>query len=141
MGRTLKQDHQVFSFPRNCMRLVKIKWVLMSHSSMRSCVLAASPTCVQVCHLLVFFLSFFAYSMIVTMLFTFLSLFFLLPVFQEYQQMTGKDVEKSICREMSGNLESGMVAVGVFTFSFNHCSVLRGSQKPVKQLNNSYQDD
>ncbi|XP_043959150.1 annexin A11-like [Gambusia affinis] len=32
-------------------------------------------------------------------------------VFQEYQQMTGKDVEKSICREMSGNLESGMVAV------------------------------
>uniref|UniRef100_A0A3P9N234 Annexin n=1 Tax=Poecilia reticulata TaxID=8081 RepID=A0A3P9N234_POERE len=32
-------------------------------------------------------------------------------VFKEYQQMTGKDVEKSICREMSGNLESGMVAV------------------------------
>ncbi|PWA21701.1 hypothetical protein CCH79_00003115 [Gambusia affinis] len=32
-------------------------------------------------------------------------------VFQEYQQMTGRDVEKSICREMSGNLESGMVAV------------------------------
>lgn len=34
--------------------------------------------------------------------------------------MTGRDVEKSVCREMSGNLESGMVAVGVFTFSFNH---------------------
>uniref|UniRef100_A0A672YW76 Annexin n=1 Tax=Sphaeramia orbicularis TaxID=375764 RepID=A0A672YW76_9TELE len=32
-------------------------------------------------------------------------------VFQEYQQMTGRDIEKSICREMSGNLESGMVAV------------------------------
>uniref|UniRef100_A0A3B5LJ47 Annexin n=1 Tax=Xiphophorus couchianus TaxID=32473 RepID=A0A3B5LJ47_9TELE len=32
-------------------------------------------------------------------------------VFQEYQQMTGRDVEKSICREMSGNLESGMVAI------------------------------
>ncbi|XP_035997784.1 annexin A4 [Fundulus heteroclitus] len=32
-------------------------------------------------------------------------------VFQEYQQMTGKDIEKSICSEMSGNLESGMVAV------------------------------
>ncbi|KAM4526745.1 annexin A4-like [Fundulus diaphanus] len=32
-------------------------------------------------------------------------------VFQEFQQMTGKDIEKSICSEMSGNLESGMVAV------------------------------
>lgn len=33
-------------------------------------------------------------------------------VFQEYQKMCGRDIEKSICREMSGNLESGMVAVG-----------------------------
>ncbi|XP_064170607.1 annexin A4-like isoform X1 [Anguilla rostrata] len=32
-------------------------------------------------------------------------------VFHEYQQMSGRDVEKSICREMSGDLESGMVAV------------------------------
>uniref|UniRef100_A0A3Q4BG69 Annexin n=1 Tax=Mola mola TaxID=94237 RepID=A0A3Q4BG69_MOLML len=32
-------------------------------------------------------------------------------VFQEYQRMCGRDIEKSICREMSGNLESGMVAV------------------------------
>lgn len=32
-------------------------------------------------------------------------------VFQEYQQMCGRDIEKSICREMSGDLESGMVAV------------------------------
>uniref|UniRef100_A0A8C9YGT8 Annexin n=1 Tax=Sander lucioperca TaxID=283035 RepID=A0A8C9YGT8_SANLU len=32
-------------------------------------------------------------------------------VFQEYQQMSGRDIEKSICREMSGNVESGMVAV------------------------------
>uniref|UniRef100_A0A671XGG2 Annexin n=1 Tax=Sparus aurata TaxID=8175 RepID=A0A671XGG2_SPAAU len=32
-------------------------------------------------------------------------------VFQEYQQMCGREIEKSICREMSGNLESGMVAV------------------------------
>uniref|UniRef100_H3CT93 Annexin n=1 Tax=Tetraodon nigroviridis TaxID=99883 RepID=H3CT93_TETNG len=32
-------------------------------------------------------------------------------VFQEYQQMCGRDVEKSICREMSGDLESGMLAV------------------------------
>uniref|UniRef100_A0A8C2ZFP7 Annexin n=1 Tax=Cyclopterus lumpus TaxID=8103 RepID=A0A8C2ZFP7_CYCLU len=31
-------------------------------------------------------------------------------VFQEYQQMCGRDIEKSICREMSGNVESGMVA-------------------------------
>ncbi|XP_028991095.1 annexin A4-like [Betta splendens] len=32
-------------------------------------------------------------------------------VFHEYQQMCGKDIEKSICREMSGHLEDGMVAV------------------------------
>uniref|UniRef100_A0A665X947 Annexin n=1 Tax=Echeneis naucrates TaxID=173247 RepID=A0A665X947_ECHNA len=32
-------------------------------------------------------------------------------VFQEYQQMCGRDIEKSICREMSGNVEDGMVAV------------------------------
>ncbi|KAM6916588.1 annexin A11a isoform 2-T2 [Xenentodon cancila] len=32
-------------------------------------------------------------------------------VFQEYQQMCGRDIEKSISREMSGDLESGMLAV------------------------------
>ncbi|XP_056616431.1 annexin A11a isoform X2 [Triplophysa dalaica] len=32
-------------------------------------------------------------------------------VFNEYQHMCGRDIEKSIDREMSGNLESGMVAV------------------------------
>ncbi|XP_051769617.1 annexin A11b [Ctenopharyngodon idella] len=32
-------------------------------------------------------------------------------VFHEYQQMCGRDIEKSICRETSGDLESGMVAV------------------------------
>ncbi|XP_030629298.1 annexin A11b [Chanos chanos] len=32
-------------------------------------------------------------------------------VFYEYQQMCGRDIEKSICREMSGDVESGMVAV------------------------------
>ncbi|CAB1414891.1 unnamed protein product [Pleuronectes platessa] len=32
-------------------------------------------------------------------------------VFQEYQQMCGRELEKSICREMSGNVEDGMVAV------------------------------
>uniref|UniRef100_A0AAR2IQH0 Annexin n=1 Tax=Pygocentrus nattereri TaxID=42514 RepID=A0AAR2IQH0_PYGNA len=32
-------------------------------------------------------------------------------VFHEYQQMCGKDIEKSICRELSGDLESGMLAV------------------------------
>ena len=26
--------------------------------------------------------------------------------------MTGRDIEKSICREMSGDLEQGMLAVG-----------------------------
>ena len=33
-------------------------------------------------------------------------------VFHEYQQMSGRDIEKSIEREMSGNLEGGMLAVG-----------------------------
>ncbi|XP_018552245.1 annexin A11a isoform X1 [Lates calcarifer] len=32
-------------------------------------------------------------------------------VFLEYQQMCGRDIEKSISREMSGDLESGMLAV------------------------------
>jgi len=37
---------------------------------------------------------------------------FLLAVFNEYQHMCGRDIEKSIDREMSGDLESGMLAVG-----------------------------
>ncbi|MCJ8738893.1 hypothetical protein PDJAM_G00040860 [Pangasius djambal] len=32
-------------------------------------------------------------------------------VFHEYQQMCGKDIEKSICSEMHGDLENGMLAV------------------------------
>lgn len=40
-------------------------------------------------------------------------------VFQEYQQMCGRDIEKSICREMSGNVESGMVAVGKSSTKFS----------------------
>ncbi|MFT7807173.1 annexin A11 [Arapaima gigas] len=32
-------------------------------------------------------------------------------VFHEYQQLCGKDIEKSICKEMSSNLENGMLAV------------------------------
>ncbi|EPY84604.1 annexin A11 [Camelus ferus] len=35
----------------------------------------------------------------------------LVAVFNEYQRMTGRDIEKSICREMSGDLEQGMLAV------------------------------
>ncbi|CDR08996.1 unnamed protein product [Oncorhynchus mykiss] len=34
-----------------------------------------------------------------------------LLVFHEYQQMCGRDIVKSICREMSGDVEDGMVAV------------------------------
>ncbi|XP_014883283.1 annexin A11a isoform X3 [Poecilia latipinna] len=34
-------------------------------------------------------------------------------VFYEYQKMCGRDIEKSISREMSGDLESGMLAVGL----------------------------
>uniref|UniRef100_A0A8C7Y8Y7 Annexin n=1 Tax=Oryzias sinensis TaxID=183150 RepID=A0A8C7Y8Y7_9TELE len=33
-------------------------------------------------------------------------------VFHEYQQMCGREIEKSICRETSGNLENGMVGAG-----------------------------
>uniref|UniRef100_A0A8C6UZA4 Annexin n=1 Tax=Neogobius melanostomus TaxID=47308 RepID=A0A8C6UZA4_9GOBI len=36
-------------------------------------------------------------------------------VFTEYQRMCGRDIEKSIDREMSGDLESGMLAVGKCT--------------------------
>ncbi|XP_041865667.1 annexin A11a isoform X2 [Melanotaenia boesemani] len=35
-------------------------------------------------------------------------------VFLEYQHMCGRDIEKSIVREMSGDLESGMLAVGLW---------------------------
>lgn len=38
-----------------------------------------------------------------------------LAVFNEYQHMCGRDIEKSIEREMSGDLESGMLAVGEFS--------------------------
>lgn len=39
--------------------------------------------------------------------------FLLLTVFSEYQRMCNRDIEKSICREMSGDLEKGMLAVGM----------------------------
>ncbi|XP_043845758.1 annexin A11-like [Dromiciops gliroides] len=35
----------------------------------------------------------------------------LTAVFNKYQRMTNRDIEKSICREMSGDLEQGMLAV------------------------------
>ncbi|XP_027714803.1 annexin A11 [Vombatus ursinus] len=35
----------------------------------------------------------------------------LTAVFNEYQRMTNRDIESSICREMSGDLEQGMLAV------------------------------
>lgn len=38
-------------------------------------------------------------------------------VFLEYQKMCGRDIEKSIDREMSGDLESGMLAVGKNTLA------------------------
>ncbi|XP_037127770.1 annexin A4-like isoform X2 [Syngnathus acus] len=39
------------------------------------------------------------------------SKYHLRAVFMEYQKMCGRDIEKSISREMSGDLESGMLAV------------------------------
>lgn len=35
-------------------------------------------------------------------------------VFEEYQKISGKDIEESIKREMSGNLEDVFLAIGVF---------------------------
>lgn len=101
---------------RNCTLPGKTKWELTSLSLMPSCVLAASLTCVQVCHFSILcavikFLFFFHLQIQQWASDTYLYLLFFL-VFQEYQRMCGRDIEKSICREMSGNLESGMVAVG-----------------------------
>uniref|UniRef100_A0A674BDQ9 Annexin n=1 Tax=Salmo trutta TaxID=8032 RepID=A0A674BDQ9_SALTR len=48
-------------------------------------------------------------------------------VFHEYQQMCGRDIVKSICREMSGDVEDGMVAVGKFR---NNHLALFGSEIP-----------
>lgn len=44
--------------------------------------------------------------------------------------MCGRDIEKSICREMSGNLESGMVAVGMFCLELYY-SALMSLRVPV----------
>lgn len=100
---------------RNCTRLGKIKWELMSPSLMPSCAPAASRTCGQVCHFYTPLLNMLIYSfknrdckhLVCGFLFLFSA-----SVFHEYQQMCGKEIEKSICRETSGNLEDGMVAVG-----------------------------
>lgn len=35
-------------------------------------------------------------------------------VFDEYRKVSGKDIEESIKREMSGNLEDVFLAIGVF---------------------------
>lgn len=51
--------------------------------------------------------------------------------------MCGRDIEKSICREMSGNLESGMVAVGMFCFELYY-STLMSSKVLAARLNISY---
>lgn len=41
------------------------------------------------------------------------NLSFPFAVFSEYQRMCNRDIESSICREMSGDLEMGMLAVGM----------------------------
>lgn len=51
--------------------------------------------------------------------------------------MCGRDIEKSICREMSGNLESGMVAVGMFCFEPYYSTIL-SFMVLVTRLNISY---
>lgn len=60
------------------------------------------------------------------------------PVFQEYQKMCGRDIEKSICREMSGNLETGMVAVGMFCFELCY-GTLMSFKVLVTRLNISFE--
>lgn len=37
-------------------------------------------------------------------------------MFDEYRKVSGKDIEESIKREMSGNLEDVFLAIGVFFF-------------------------
>lgn len=44
----------------------------------------------------------------------FMEFLFVLPsVFEEYRKISGKDIEESIKREMSGNLEDVFLAIGV----------------------------
>lgn len=52
--------------------------------------------------------------------------------------MCGRDIEKSICREMSGNLESGMVAVGMLCCFEPSQSPLMSSKVLLTRLNASY---
>lgn len=52
--------------------------------------------------------------------------------------MCGRDIEKSICREMSGNLESGMVAVGKLCCFEPRWSPLMSFKVLVTRLNLSY---
>lgn len=59
---------------------------------------------------------------------------FVFSVFLEYQQMCGKDIEKSICGEMSGNVESGMVAVGGY-------STLIGSEQNLQPFTDFVKED
>uniref|UniRef100_A0A672HE63 Annexin n=1 Tax=Salarias fasciatus TaxID=181472 RepID=A0A672HE63_SALFA len=49
-------------------------------------------------------------------------------VFLEYQKMCGRDIEKSIIREMSGDLESGMVACGIQFRCVYFCSKGAGTK-------------
>lgn len=39
---------------------------------------------------------------------------FLLLVFEEYQKISGRDIEESIKREMSGSLEDVFLAIGLY---------------------------
>lgn len=59
----------------------------------------------------------------------------------EYQRMCGRDIEKSIEREMSGDLESGMLAVGkdsnIFLVKL-HLHMVSNSMKPPLHVPLSY---
>uniref|UniRef100_A0A8C4EPN8 Annexin n=1 Tax=Dicentrarchus labrax TaxID=13489 RepID=A0A8C4EPN8_DICLA len=55
-------------------------------------------------------------------------------VFLQYQQMCGRDIEKSIGREMSGDLESGMLAVASCLIYHPVCACVQGAGTKDKTL-------
>lgn len=50
---------------------------------------------------------------------------FSLSVFEEYRKVSGKDIEESIKREMSGSLEDVFLAIGVCCCTFVAVYLLR----------------
>uniref|UniRef100_A0A8B9MJN9 Annexin n=1 Tax=Accipiter nisus TaxID=211598 RepID=A0A8B9MJN9_9AVES len=59
-------------------------------------------------------------------------------VFSEYQRMCNRDIEKSICREMSGDLEKGMLAVAVWIVQLvTYNNIFKHLKSAIKCLKNT----